>query len=107
MSDRIGIVCADWSEWALLALPGNRTDACASCGSPVVISTEGRSFRRQHPDAELRCVSCAIRDHPDVVPEHVPGALERALRSGFPLSAAGRLARTRRPLRDYGADNVS
>jgi hypothetical protein len=74
--EQVAIVCADWSEWALMQLPGNRTAACG-CGAPVVISRAGRELREANPAAEIKCFRCALREAPDAPAEPAPGVAEQ------------------------------
>jgi hypothetical protein len=83
----IWIICGDWSEEQLRLLAGNRTTSCTVCNEPVVISTEG--------------LDCAVSQNPDMVPDVVPGAIERAERMGYRLSPGTREAMRHKPLKDF------
>jgi hypothetical protein len=98
----IWIICGDWSEEQLRLLAGNRTTSCAVCNEPVVISTEGLALQAANPlTARAICMDCAVSQNPDMVPDVVPGAIERAERMGYRLSPGTREAMRHKPLKDF------
>lgn len=99
------VICSEWSEETLRRLPGNRTTSCARCHEPVVIAREGQAFIAANPlTAQVTCFPCALADDPDAVPGSVPGALERALQAGVPVTREEMAGKT---LREYGAEGMS
>lgn len=84
MSDGTIIVCADWSEQQLMALPGNRTATCDRCSAPIVISLPGRKLQADPPELPvvILCFRCALAEDPDQPFQSVPGAVELAAEFG-------------------------
>jgi hypothetical protein len=102
MADRDYVICAPWSERALMDLPGNRTAECSSCHGPVVISVPGLAFVAEYPGVVVLCIPCVLRDHPDAVPRPAPGVMERLAEAGATVRAdIGELMSRGRPLREY------
>jgi hypothetical protein len=77
------IVCANYSLRQMLALPGNVQENCLLCGRAIVLSVEGQRLAADPPEppVELVCIQCAGREMPDLTPEVVPGAVDRAARA--------------------------
>lgn len=102
--DRVLIVCSVLSLEQLALLRGNRAEDCSRCGQGVVLSTEGQALRaseqRKGMPVELVCIPCAVRDAGDEHAKVIPGAVERAQREGYPLSAHTRAAMERRTIRE-------
>src|SRR4051812_44818131 len=107
MADRDYVICAPWSERALMDLPGYRTAECSSCHGPVVISVPGLAFVAEYPGVVVLCIPCVLRDHPDAVPRPARGGRERRAGAGAGVGAdigelrsRGRLLRESPPIRD-------
>jgi hypothetical protein len=102
------VICSDGSLEQLLLLAGNELTRCCRCRKLVVISTEGRALIAANPlVAQPICMACAVAESPEVVPEVVPGAIERAERLGLTLSPRTREAMRHKPLKEYESEGLS
>jgi hypothetical protein len=101
------LIVSRWSARLQSQIPGNRRGNCAACGRLVVISPQGLELLRDKPNTVVKCVHCAVRDHPQERAVAAPGATEAARRAlGLSPAQAAKLERqmTEIPLAEHDPD---